>query len=64
MLTLAVAANCDSHADEIVQRDPNWSGRGYRCKQNYRCNNSYHRSNEPNSIIDADPPTVEAAPRD
>src|SRR5215475_2795361 len=47
MLTLAaIAANCDPHADEIVQRNTNWSGRGYRCNQNDGYDDSCHGSNE------------------
>lgn len=51
MLTsAAVAANCDPHADEIIQRDADWSRRGYRRKQNDRRDQSCRHEFNDNSI--------------
>src|SRR4030095_12384000 len=51
MLTpAAVAAHCDPHADEIIQRDVNRSGRWCRCKQNDRRDYSCRHGWNYNSI--------------
>ena len=71
MLTLpAVAADRDPLADEIVRCDTSWSRRGYRCKQNDRCDNNCHRSNQiymeswDLTIVDPHLQAVKIAPRE